>query len=157
MSWFPRSVQINATFVSLPPWWWRYRRLTTPHNNNNASFRSREGVLMVSSPNDGEWRSAWDGLFDFMFWMARISLLPSLTLSLFPFEEVPRLVQSLSRYSSDSELFKAMRKGTRQKSIIWEKCYKMCCSAMNEWLLDLASALAPWRSLLSDTWHVFCA
>ena len=68
--------------------------------------------------------------------MARISLLPSLTLSLFPFEQVPRLAQSLSRSSSASELYKAMRKGTRQKSIIWEKRYNMCCSAMNDcWIL----------------------
>ena len=60
---------------------------------------------MVSSPNHGEWRSAWDDLFDFMFWMARISLLPSLTLSLFPFKQVHRLgqAQSLARSSSTIE------------------------------------------------------
>jgi len=43
------------------------------------------------------------------------------------------------------------------KSSVWEKRCNMCYSTrlwMNEWLLDLASAIAPWPWLLNETWHV---
>ena len=125
---------------------WRYRRLTTPQNNNNTSVRSRESVLKVISPNNGEWRFAWDDLFDFTFWMARISLLPSLTLSLFPFKQVRHLGQAHSLARSSS----AIENG------------HVCCvvvlvsSVGHGRFLDfdlLAATFCPWRS--SITWNCY--
>jgi hypothetical protein len=68
----------------------------------------------------------------------------------------PRSIDDFYEWRSVRRWYKAMRKGAG-KSSVWEKRYNMCYSTRlwrKEWLLDLASAIAPGPWLLNDIWLV---